>query len=54
MFIFLVIYVFVATKLIKYESIYSGDETTITGKITNYSINGNKLKINIKNKDKNT
>ena len=51
MFIFLVIYVFVATKLIKYESIYSGDETTITGKITNYSINGNKLKINIKNKE---
>lgn len=51
MFIFLVLYVFVATKLIKYESIYSGDETTITGKITNYSINGNKLKINIKNKE---
>lgn len=51
MFIFLVIYVFVATKLIKYESIYNGDETTITGKITNYSINGNKLKINIKNKE---
>ena len=52
MFIFLVIYVFIATIVIQYESIYKGDETSITGKIISYSINGNKLKINIKDKEK--
>ncbi len=51
MFIFLVIYVFIATKIIQYESIYNGDETSITGSIISYSINGNKLKMNIKDKE---
>ena len=50
MFIFLVIYVFMATIVIQYESIYS-DETSITGSIMSYSINGNKLKMNIKDKE---
>ena len=51
MFIFITIYVLVGTIIIKHESIYNGDETSITGKIESYSINGNKLKINIKNKE---
>ena len=51
MFIFLVIYVFMATIVIQYESIYNGDETSITGSIMSYSINGNKLKMNIKDKE---
>lgn len=40
-----------ATLVIQYESIYSGDETSITGSIMSYSINGNKLKMNIKDKE---
>ena len=40
-----------ATIVIQYESIYSGDETSITGSIMSYSINGNKLKMNIKDKE---
>lgn len=51
MFIFLVIYVFMATIVIQYESIYRGNETSITGSIMSYSINGNKLKMNIKDKE---
>ena len=51
MFIFLAIYVFIATKIIQYDSIYNGDETSITGSIISYSINGNKLKMNIKDKE---
>lgn len=51
MFIFLVIYVFMATIVIQYESIYRGNETSITGNIMSYSINGNKLKMNIKDKE---
>ena len=51
MFIFLVIYVFIATKIIQYDSIYNGDESSITGSIISYSINGNKLKMNIKDKE---
>lgn len=40
-----------ATIVIQYESIYSGDETSISGSIMSYSINGNKLKMNIKDKE---
>lgn len=40
-----------ANIVIQYESIYSGDETSITGSIMSYSINGNKLKMNIKDKE---
>lgn len=40
-----------ATIVIQYESIYSDDETSITGSIMSYSINGNKLKMNIKDKE---
>ena len=51
MFIFIFIYCLITTKVIQYESIYNGDETSITGKIISYSINGNKLKINIKDQE---
>ena len=51
MFIFIFIYSLITTKVIQYESIYNGDETSITGKIISYSINGNKLKINIKDQE---
>ena len=51
MFIFIFIYCLITTKVIQYESIYKGDETSITGKIISYSINGNKLKINIKDQE---
>lgn len=40
-----------ATIVIQYESIYRGNETSITGNIMSYSINGNKLKMNIKDKE---
>lgn len=40
-----------ATIVIQYESIYSDNETSITGSIMSYSINGNKLKMNIKDKE---
>lgn len=40
-----------ATIVIQYESIYRGNETSITGSIMSYSINGNKLKMNIKDKE---
>lgn len=51
MFIFIFIYCLITTKVNQYESIYNGDETSITGKIISYSINGNKLKINIKDQE---
>ena len=51
MFIFIFIYCLITTKVIQYESIYNGDKTSITGKIISYSINGNKLKINIKDQE---
>lgn len=52
LFLFAIIYVFVITVLIKYESKYVGSETKISGKIDEYSINGNKLQMEISGKEK--
>lgn len=51
LFLLLVIYVIVFTKIIKYHSVYDGTESTITGTITSLSINGNALKLEIKAKE---
>ena len=42
-----IVYVFVFTVLIKYNSLYTGLETEINGTIKEYSINGNKLQMTI-------
>ena len=49
--IIIIPYVLVFTKVIKYESAYTGNETSITGKIKEFSINGNKLKLTINAKE---
>ena len=49
--IIIIPYVLVFTKVIKYESAYTGNETSITGKIKEFSINGNKLKLTISAKE---
>ena len=43
----MVIYVLIFTVIIKYESVYSGNETKLIGRIKEYSINGNKLQMTI-------
>ena len=48
----MVIYVLIFTVIIKYESVYSGNETKLIGRIKEYSINGNKLQIILKLKMK--
>ena len=52
LFLFAIIYVFIFTVFIKYESKYVGSETKINGKIDEYSINGNKLQMEISGKEK--
>ena len=47
MMLFMVIYVLIFTVIIKYESVYSGNETKLIGRIKEYSINGNKLQMTI-------
>lgn len=49
--IIIIPYVLIFTKVIKYESAYTGNETSITGKIKEFSINGNKLKLTINAKE---
>ncbi len=49
--IFSLLYIFLFTVIIKYESKYDGAETTITGKIKEYSINGSKLQMTIAAKE---
>lgn len=49
--IIIILYVLIFTKVIKYESTYTGNETSITGKIKEFSINGNKLKLTINAKE---
>ena len=49
--IIIIPYVLVFTKVIKYESAYTGNEISITGKIKEFSINGNKLKLTISAKE---
>ena len=50
--IFTIGYVFIFTKFVKYQSKYSQTDTMITGVITNYSFNGNKLALDIKAEEK--
>ena len=45
------IYVLVFTVLIKNESVYSGTEASLRGKILEYSINGNKLQMTVDAKE---
>ena len=52
LFLFAIIYVLVFTVFIKCESKYIGNETKINGKIDEYSINGNKLQMEISGKEK--
>ena len=49
--IFSLLYIFLFTVIIKYESKYDGTETSITGKIKEYSINGSKLQMTIAAKE---
>ena len=49
--IFSLLYIFLFTVIIKYESKYDGAETSITGKIKEYSINGSKLQMTIAAKE---
>ena len=51
LFIFICIYSLFITKIIKYDSKYTGNETEIKGTIKEYSINGNKLKITVGDKE---
>ena len=46
-----IIYVIIFTKLIKYESVYDITENKIEGIIKTFSINGDKLKLEIKAKE---
>lgn len=50
--IFIVCYVLITTKVIKYQSIYQNGEVNIKGKILNYSIDGDKLSLEIKTQEK--
>ena len=50
--VFIIIYVLVFTKFITYESKYNINDTYFEGKITNYAINGDKLSLDIKTKEK--
>ena len=50
--IFIIFYVFLFTNIIKYHSKYKGNETNITGKVLNYKIDGDKLNIEVKAKEK--
>lgn len=49
--IFIICYIFIFTQLIQYKSNIPESTTTLTGKITYYQIDGNKLSLNIKVKE---
>ena len=51
LFLFIIVYIFVFTVFIKYDSKYFGTESYIEGKILSFSLNGNKLKMNILGKE---
>ena len=51
-FILLSFYCFIFTKIIKYESNYSLDDSTLIGRVLDYQFNGNKLTMKIKSKEK--
>ena len=48
---FITIYVFISFKVIRYESKYASDTSNITGIITGYAINGDKISLDIKAKE---
>ncbi len=48
----LLVYVLVFTKVITYHSLYPDNTTNITGKITSFNINGNKLSLELKAREK--
>lgn len=50
--IILIGYIIITTKFITYESKYNGNETEIYGKILDFSVNGDKLSLNILAKEK--
>lgn len=50
--IFIGVYILITTKVIKYHSEYDINDTTLTGILTFYSLNGNTLKMDIKGKEK--
>lgn len=50
--IFIIFYVFIFTKVIKYKSSYDIREKFLEGTITNFSLNGNKVTIWVKGKEK--
>ncbi len=50
--IFLVLYVFLFTNVIKYYSKYTGEETIIEGKLINFKIDGDKLSLELDAKEK--
>lgn len=50
--IILILYIFLFTKVIKYKSNYNIKDTILSGNITSISINGNKLTLEIKGKEK--
>ena len=50
--IILILYIFLFTKVIKYKSNYNIKDTILLGNITSISINGNKLTLEIKGKEK--
>ena len=50
--IILILYIFLFTKVIKYKSNYNIKDTILSGSITSISINGNKLTLEIKGKEK--
>lgn len=52
LFLFLILYILIFTNIIKYKSVYNGDEQKIEGKIISFSLNGNKLKLNVLAKEK--
>ena len=49
--IFVLLYVILFTKVIKYTSKYDGTENKVTGIITNITLDGNKLTLKIKAKE---
>ena len=50
--IILILYIFLFTKVIKYKSNYNIKDSILSGNITSISINGNKLTLEIKGKEK--
>lgn len=52
LFVFIVFYIIISTKIIRYKSIYSLGDSKVSGTITEINVNGNKLSLEIKGKEK--